>query len=183
MVNIKLVLIIIIIIMLWVVSSSHSTRCKIVISHISLFPNTRYWSTKLILIYSELNNNYLKWQKARHTQLSLHFSSPAPCTPANMSSVVDCEANSLVVSWSESPGANSYIATVQDRSGQPTTCQAMTEGRCNVTGLGCGQIYQVSVVSSDGYCNSPPTPVVDTAAGRKEEGDRCVQMMKVQTDF
>ncbi|XP_034439595.1 uncharacterized protein LOC117760582 [Hippoglossus hippoglossus] len=88
----------------------------------------------------------------------------APCTPANMSSVVDCEANSLVVSWSESPGADSYIATVQDRSGPATTCQAMTEGHCNVTGLGCGQIYDVFVVSSDGYCDSPPTPVVDTAA-------------------
>ncbi|CAB1419900.1 unnamed protein product [Pleuronectes platessa] len=88
----------------------------------------------------------------------------APCTPANMSSVVDCEANALVVSWSESPGADSYIAKVQDRSGHATTCQATTEGHCNVTGLGCGQIYDVFVVSSDGYCNSPPTPVVDTAA-------------------
>nr|XP_019965387.1 PREDICTED: uncharacterized protein LOC109644441 [Paralichthys olivaceus] len=88
----------------------------------------------------------------------------APCTPANMSSVVDCEANSLSVSWSESPGADSYVATVQDSSGQTTTCQAMTESYCNVTGLGCGQIYHVFMVSSDGYCDSPPTPVVDTAA-------------------
>ncbi|XP_039902211.1 uncharacterized protein LOC120742836 [Simochromis diagramma] len=85
-----------------------------------------------------------------------------PCTPANVSSVVDCQANSLIVSWSKSSGADSYIATLHDSTNQGTTCQATTEGSCNVTGLGCGQIYHVSVVSSDGYCNSPPTPVVDT---------------------
>ncbi|XP_040040842.2 uncharacterized protein fndc7b [Gasterosteus aculeatus] len=83
-----------------------------------------------------------------------------PCTPANVSSVVDCEGNTLITSWSESPGADSYIATVQDSNGQSTTCQGTTSGSCNVTGLGCGQVYHVSVVSSDGYCNSPSTPVV-----------------------
>uniref|UniRef100_A0A8D3DKS8 Fibronectin type-III domain-containing protein n=1 Tax=Scophthalmus maximus TaxID=52904 RepID=A0A8D3DKS8_SCOMX len=87
-----------------------------------------------------------------------------PCTPANVSSTVDCDVNSLIVSWSESPGADSYVATVQDSNSQTTTCQGTTEGSCSVTGLGCGQVYHVSVVSSDGYCDSPPTPKVDTAA-------------------
>ncbi|XP_059196342.1 uncharacterized protein LOC131977156 [Centropristis striata] len=85
-----------------------------------------------------------------------------PCTPENVSSVVDCEENTLTVSWSESSGADSYIATVQDSVGQTTTCQGTTEGSCDVAGLGCGQIYHVSVVSSDGYCDSPPSPVVNT---------------------
>nr|XP_046247875.1 uncharacterized protein LOC124060678 [Scatophagus argus] len=85
-----------------------------------------------------------------------------PCTPANISSEVDCETSSLVVSWSESSGADSYIATVQDSNGQITSCQGTTEGSCNVTGVGCGQLYHVSVVSSDGYCDSPSTPEVDT---------------------
>ncbi|MEQ2211430.1 hypothetical protein XENOCAPTIV_000725 [Xenoophorus captivus] len=75
---------------------------------------------------------------------------------------MDCEANSLIISWSESAGADSYIATLQDSDSQSTTCQGTTEGSCNVTGLSCGQIYHVSVVSSDGYCNSPPTNVLDT---------------------
>lgn len=94
--------------------------------------------------------------------------SPVPCTPANISSEVDCEANSLIVSWSESSGADSYIATVQDSNGQTTTCQGTTEGSCNVTGIGCGQIYHASVVSSDGYCDSPSTPEVDTPSGRTD---------------
>ncbi|KAF7202765.1 putative LOC107392962-like protein [Nothobranchius furzeri] len=85
-----------------------------------------------------------------------------PCTPENTSSVMDCQANSLVVSWSKSSGADSYIATLQDSNGQSTTCQGTTEGRCNVTGVGCGLVYHVSVVSSDGYCQSPPTPILNT---------------------
>ncbi|XP_074491158.1 uncharacterized protein fndc7b [Sebastes fasciatus] len=85
-----------------------------------------------------------------------------PCTPANVSSVVDCEDSTLIVSWSESSGADSYIATVKDGYGQTTTCLGTTEDSCNVTGVGCGQIYHVSVVSSDGYCDSPPSPEVET---------------------
>lgn len=71
-----------------------------------------------------------------------------------------------MVSWSESPGADSYVATLEDSSGLSTTCQAAMEGNCSVTGLGCGQIYHVTVVSSDGYCNSPPSTEVDTPSGR-----------------
>ncbi|XP_056895182.1 fibronectin-like isoform X2 [Takifugu flavidus] len=86
----------------------------------------------------------------------------APCTPANISTEVDCETKSLIVSWPESPGADSYTATVLDSYGQTTTCQGTTEGSCSVMGIACGQIYHTSVVSSDGYCESPPTPEVDT---------------------
>ncbi|KAI3368520.1 hypothetical protein L3Q82_025527 [Scortum barcoo] len=85
-----------------------------------------------------------------------------PCTPANVSAMVDCKSNTLIASWSESSGADSYIATVWDSNGQTTTCQGTTQGSCNVTGVGCGQIYHISGVASDGYCNSPPTPVADT---------------------
>lgn len=92
-----------------------------------------------------------------------------PCTPANVSSVVDCEDSTLIVSWSESSGADSYIATVKDGYGQTTTCLGTTEDSCNVTGVGCGQIYHVSVVSSDGYCDSPPSPEVETPSGTESQ--------------
>ncbi|XP_069560947.1 fibronectin type III domain-containing protein 7-like [Brachyistius frenatus] len=100
-----------------------------------------------------------------------------PCTPENVSSVMACDANALVVSWSESSGADSYIATMQDSDGQRTSCQAMTEGSCNMTGLGCGQILHVAVVSSDGFCDSPPSPSVDTPSGRteREVTDGCLK--------
>ncbi|CAL8306274.1 unnamed protein product [Lota lota] len=85
----------------------------------------------------------------------------APCTPANMSTHVDCGDNQLTVSWSESAGADSYTAVIADADGQSSSCQAMEAGHCNLTGLSCGQVYRVSVVSSDGYCDSPPTDVVE----------------------
>ncbi|KAM9385761.1 uncharacterized protein fndc7b [Pholidichthys leucotaenia] len=85
-----------------------------------------------------------------------------PCTPASISSVMDCQSNSLVVSWSESAGADSYFAMLRDSNGQSTTCQATTENYCSVTEVGCGQVYHVSVISSDGFCNSPPTDEVET---------------------
>lgn len=86
--------------------------------------------------------------------------------PANISAEVDCETKSLIVSWPESPGADYYTATVQDSNGQTTTCQGTMEGSCSVMGNACGQVYHTSVVSSDGYCESPPTPEVNTPSGR-----------------
>lgn len=101
-----------------------------------------------------------------------------PCTPENVSSVVECEASSLVVSWSESSGADSYVATVQDSSGQTTTCQATSQGWCSVAGIGCGQIYHATVASSDGYCDSPPSYQVHTPSGRTAGClvDQCVSL-------
>ncbi|XP_076010518.1 fibronectin type III domain-containing protein 7-like [Genypterus blacodes] len=85
-----------------------------------------------------------------------------PCIPQNVSSHIKCEDNCLTVSWLESEGADTYLTTVQGSNGLSTTCQAMSETSCNVTGLSCGQIYHASVISSDGYCDSPHSAVVDT---------------------
>ncbi|XP_062308247.1 uncharacterized protein LOC134012721 [Osmerus eperlanus] len=84
-----------------------------------------------------------------------------PCTPDTVSATVSCQDNSLKVSWSTSRGADSYTASVEDGNGSGTTCQAMSAGFCNISGLSCGQLYHASVVASDGYCSSPVTePVV-----------------------
>ncbi|CAL8396350.1 unnamed protein product [Boreogadus saida] len=88
----------------------------------------------------------------------------APCTPANASAAVDCVDNALTVSWSQSSGADSYRATVVDATGQNSSCVAMAAGNCSLSGLSCGEMYRVSVVSSDGVCDSPPTDVMETHA-------------------
>ncbi|XP_072294150.1 uncharacterized protein fndc7b [Eucyclogobius newberryi] len=86
----------------------------------------------------------------------------APCTPQDLSSVVSCGNSTMLVSWADSEGADSYLATVEDSYGQVTSCQATTEGQCSVGTLGCGLIYHVSLVASDGHCDSLSTAVVDT---------------------
>ncbi|KAL1022755.1 hypothetical protein UPYG_G00031900 [Umbra pygmaea] len=86
-----------------------------------------------------------------------------PCTPPMVSTVMDCAANSLSVLWSESLGADSYTATLQDSNRLNTTCQAMSgPASCNISGLSCGQIYHITVAASDGYCSSPSTNVTNT---------------------
>ncbi|XP_012990390.2 uncharacterized protein LOC105029012 isoform X2 [Esox lucius] len=86
-----------------------------------------------------------------------------PCVPAGVSTVTDCDANAVSVLWSESLGADSYTATLRDSNGRTTSCQALSgPASCNVTGLGCGQLYHVTVAASDGYCSSPSTNVTDT---------------------
>ncbi|XP_071200535.1 mucin-3B [Salvelinus alpinus] len=87
----------------------------------------------------------------------------APCIPATVSTVMDCAANAMYVSWSKSSGADSYLATLQDSDGSSTTCQALSgAASCNVTTLSCGQIYHVTVAASNGSCSSPSTDVTDT---------------------
>ncbi|KAL2090270.1 hypothetical protein ACEWY4_014958 [Coilia grayii] len=98
-----------------------------------------------------------------------------PCMAQNVSLEVDCAANTLSVMWEESAGADSYTANVLDSEGRSTSCQIMTPEladpddtamrSCNVTSLACGQIYHVSVTASDGYCDSPPTDVINTHSG------------------
>lgn len=122
--------------------------------------------THLMQLQSIMVTNYSVKMGFKPDTASQLSPPPAPCTPANISTEVDCETKSLIVSWPESPGADSYIATVLDSYGQTTTCQGTTEGACSVMGIACGQIYHTSVVSSDGYCESPPSPEVDTPSGR-----------------
>lgn len=92
-----------------------------------------------------------------------------PCTPESISAEVDCDSNTLVVSYSESEGADLYTAIVQDSDGQTTSCHSTEVGSCSLSNIACGQIYRAVVVSSDGYCESPPTPVSQALPGRKAE--------------
>ncbi|XP_055077407.1 fibronectin-like [Periophthalmus magnuspinnatus] len=80
----------------------------------------------------------------------------------NLSSEMDCGSSRMSISWADSDGADSYLATVVDSYGQITSCQATTEGQCSVGALGCGLIYHVSLVASDGHCESQSTDAVDT---------------------
>ncbi|XP_055044899.2 uncharacterized protein fndc7b [Misgurnus anguillicaudatus] len=85
-----------------------------------------------------------------------------PCFPEYVTANVSCEGNALSVFWQESMGADSYMATLMDGNGHSTSCQSMNDTTCTVVGLACGEIYHVSVVASDGYCDSLPSAVIDS---------------------
>ncbi|KAJ8376161.1 hypothetical protein SKAU_G00067410 [Synaphobranchus kaupii] len=84
-----------------------------------------------------------------------------PCVPRNVSADVDCESNSVSVSWGESAGADSYRATLEDSDGRSTDCQVLGANSCNITGLNCGKTYRVTVAASDGYCTSAESQTTD----------------------
>ncbi|KAJ8277963.1 hypothetical protein GJAV_G00082190 [Gymnothorax javanicus] len=84
-----------------------------------------------------------------------------PCVPQNVSTHIDCESNSMSISWELSEGADSYIATLEDRDGLATDCQVLGANSCNVSGLSCGRTYRATVMASDGYCTSPESLATD----------------------
>ncbi|KAJ8384528.1 hypothetical protein AAFF_G00204430 [Aldrovandia affinis] len=85
-----------------------------------------------------------------------------PCITQNVSTDINCELNSMSISWEETDGADSYTATLQDSDGRSTTCNTLGTNSCDVTGLNCGKVYHVTVQASDGYCTSSPSLVTDS---------------------
>ncbi|XP_067303573.1 fibronectin [Pseudorasbora parva] len=84
-----------------------------------------------------------------------------PCVPDFVAANVICQGNGLSVFWQESAGADSYTAMLEDSYGHHTNCQSMNDTTCTVNTLPCGETYHVSVIASDGYCDSPPSAVID----------------------
>ncbi|XP_043081301.1 serine-rich adhesin for platelets [Puntigrus tetrazona] len=84
-----------------------------------------------------------------------------PCVPDHVTANVSCQGNDVSVFWKESAGADVYTAMLEDSNGQLTSCQSMNHATCTVNRLVCGQTYRVSVIASDGYCDSLPSAVTD----------------------
>lgn len=95
------------------------------------------------------------------------MSPTVPCIPQNVSTDMDCESNSMSISWVESNGADSYTATLEDSEGRSTDCQVLGANSCNVSGLNCGKTYHVAVTASDGYCTSLGSSTTDAQSGRQ----------------
>ncbi|KAL1249579.1 hypothetical protein QQF64_020584 [Cirrhinus molitorella] len=84
-----------------------------------------------------------------------------PCVPDQVTADVSCQGNDLSVFWEESAGADLYTAVLEDSNGHFTSCQSMNHTTCTINRLACGQTYRVSVIASDGYCDSLPSAVID----------------------
>lgn len=78
---------------------------------------------------------------------------PAPCTPHNLVTYVECKNQVGSVSWSPSDGANMYTATAIGNDGHTHLC--VTNGTsCTWEDLHCGEIYNVTVTANDSRCTS-----------------------------
>ncbi|XP_041125693.1 uncharacterized protein LOC121326478 isoform X3 [Polyodon spathula] len=77
----------------------------------------------------------------------------APCSPVLNEAFLECSANLVLVLWNQSPGAESYTATLQSSDGSNLTCNTMFTN-CIIPDLKCGVQYMVTVISRDGKCAS-----------------------------
>lgn len=63
-----------------------------------------------------------------------------------------------------SEGAVNYTATALSPSGHVSTCSSNFTN-CELPELQCGQMYNLTVVASDGKCSSPPSSSLQLDSG------------------
>lgn len=63
-----------------------------------------------------------------------------------------------------SEGALNYTATALSPSGHVSTCSSNITN-CELPELQCGQLYNLTVVASDGKCSSPPSSSLQLDSG------------------
>lgn len=80
--------------------------------------------------------------------------SPAPCTPRDLTTYVQCELSTGSVSWGSSDGAKTYTATATGLDGHAHLCQT-NNTYCSWDDLHCGEEYTVEVRADGFNCSSP----------------------------
>ncbi|XP_071348392.1 LOW QUALITY PROTEIN: pneumococcal serine-rich repeat protein-like [Trachinotus anak] len=79
-----------------------------------------------------------------------------PCAPQNVSTNLLCGTDDLMVSWILSPEPFNYSATAVPLAGNISSVSCHSNSAsCSLTGLQCGQTYNVSVKASSGSCSGP----------------------------
>lgn len=105
--------------------------------------------------------------KHRQALANFPFSALAvPCEPSQLAVDVDCETNSAVLSWDASEGAVEYFGCAQPAVGDPLYCDS-ADSSCVIEGLECGAVYNFSLESSDGTCNSSFSAPLQAGAGKQ----------------
>lgn len=96
------------------------------------------------------------------------FPLPEPCVPSNVSSQLNCGADTAQVSWDPSPNAVSYEVKATS-SGQNLTCNS-TSPSCTLSNLHCNYAYDIVVTATDGTCVSNYSAHFRQAPGIEREG-------------
>lgn len=91
----------------------------------------------------------------------------APCAPTQLSVDSSCESNNISVSWQASQGSVSYTAVAENAAGLRWSCNTSST-TCQITGLPCGQQYQVYVAGFDEKCIGARSNVEVIRTGRSK---------------
>lgn len=75
----------------------------------------------------------------------------APCEAANVEFDLNCNDDSVTVTWSEAEGAVSYKVTAMSDGGLLAMCET-EELSCQLTDLECGQTYTITLTVISDLC-------------------------------
>ncbi|XP_053326269.1 uncharacterized protein LOC128500923 [Spea bombifrons] len=87
----------------------------------------------------------------------------APCSPQHLTATPQCHLMGASAFWESSKGAKSYVTEFIGPEGNRTTCNT-NDTSCSVSGLGCGQVYDVTVTAFDDNCHSLTTNITQMAS-------------------
>lgn len=95
-----------------------------------------------------------------------------PCAPVNISTNLLCGTNDLLVSWILSAVPLNYTVSAMPLSGNisSVTCDT-SQDNCSLSGLQCGQTYNVSVKASSGSCSGPYSRPQTVQTGNKDDAN------------
>lgn len=96
-----------------------------------------------------LNRNLYQWTVKNNLTHCLF--PPAPCPPTQLMVNSSCKSNNISVSWQASQGSVSYMAVAENEQGRRWSCNTSSTS-CQISGLLCGQQYNVYVVGIDDKC-------------------------------
>ncbi|CAB1419901.1 unnamed protein product [Pleuronectes platessa] len=76
-----------------------------------------------------------------------------PCVPQGVTVKMICSNDTGVVSWEEEEGVSSYRVQAFGPDGHRTECNS-TGTSCELPGLHCGQLYNLTLTAQDGECDN-----------------------------
>lgn len=90
----------------------------------------------------------------------------APCPPQNISAVVNCSSNDMMISWDAFRGGDNVLVSVSADSGSITQ-SCSSAALCTISNLTCGEMLSIQVTSVRGSCLSQPSQTLSVRSGTK----------------
>uniref|UniRef100_A0A9J8D0Q5 Fibronectin type III domain-containing protein 7 n=1 Tax=Cyprinus carpio carpio TaxID=630221 RepID=A0A9J8D0Q5_CYPCA len=75
------------------------------------------------------------------------------CKPQNASAQLSCDTNSAVVSWEFSDNVTRHTVQATGSDGHRINCTSSNQS-CTLSGMHCGQSYNITVTALDGVCDN-----------------------------
>ncbi|XP_028988094.1 mucin-4-like [Betta splendens] len=101
------------------------------------------------------------------------------CPPDQLNVTLDCIDQSALLSWTPSVNAVQYYARAQAENGNKLCCHSNIPS-CVIQGLECGTVYNFTVKTSDGTCNSSFSNPVQMGAVPCPPDSVTVQLLPMQ---